>query len=82
MDEQAIAEMREDLASLEHDQWIEWSKNIASKEKLSPDRIARWKTMWVPYDQLSEEVKDQDREWANKTIQIVLHAHFFSCPSD
>lgn len=59
----------EKLAELEHEQWIAWSKDIASKEKLSPERLKRWKSLWVPYKELSEEMKEFDREWARKVIE-------------
>lgn len=60
----------EALASLEHDQWIEWSKTLAQKEILSKDRIERWQECWVPYADLSEEMKEHDRKWARKVAAI------------
>jgi len=59
------------LADLEHQQWMFWSKDIASKEKLSASRLERWKKYWKPFKKLSKEVKDQDREWAEKVFEIV-----------
>ena len=58
----------EALAALEHDQWVEWSQNIAERETLSPERIERWSALWVPYAELSEEMKEQDRVWARKSL--------------
>ena len=63
-EEQAI----EALAAIEHDQWIEWAKAIAKSEKLSDDRVKRWETMYVPYAELSEEAKEQDRVYARKVL--------------
>ena len=60
----------EKLAELEHTQWIEWAKNISSKEKLSPERLARWKKLYIPYAELSEEMKEEDRKWARKSLAI------------
>jgi hypothetical protein len=60
----------EELASLEHDQWIEWSKTIAHQEILSQDRVERWKSCWVPYADLSEEMKEHDRKWARKVADL------------
>ena len=60
----------EALASIEHDQWIAWSKDLASKETLSPERLARWRSLWVPYEELSEEMKEHDRRWA-RLVQLV-----------
>lgn len=64
-------ELVEKLAELEHNQWVEWSKDLAAKEKLSPERLARWKQFWVPYTKLPEDVKEQDRIWARKVIVVV-----------
>jgi len=66
-----VDKLREDLADLEHEQWIEWSKNIADSEYIDPERLERWEEYWKPYAELTEEVKDQDREWADKVIEIV-----------
>ena len=33
-------------------------------------RLERWKGLWVPYDELSEESKEQDRVYARKAISI------------
>ena len=38
-------EVLERLAGLEHEQWVAWSKDIVSKEKLTKTRLARWKTL-------------------------------------
>lgn len=62
---------RERLAALEHDQWVAWSQEIAATETITPARLARWKTLWFPYETLTETQKDQDREWADKVIAIM-----------
>lgn len=61
----------EKLAELEHDQWVEWSKNLVEKETLSPNRVTRWSLYWVPYSQLPEKVKEQDRVWARKALNLI-----------
>lgn len=61
----------EQLAALEHDQWVEWSKAISEVETLSPERLARWKTLWVPYDQLLEHQKESDRKFAARVFELV-----------
>ena len=63
-------ELIEKLASLEHEQWIEWSKQLAHTEKISVNRIERWKKLWIPYDEHTEEQKEQDRGYARKVIEI------------
>jgi hypothetical protein len=65
---QTMTVLREILADIEHDQWVTWSKSIAATEVISPERLLRWEKLWVPYDELSEEAKDQDRIWADKSI--------------
>lgn len=65
------SQLIEKLAALEHEQWTAWSRDLASKEKLSETRIARWAGLWVPYEQLSEEMKEHDRKWARMALDIV-----------
>jgi hypothetical protein len=62
-------ELVEKLAELEHEQWMAWSKAIAAE--VSDSRISRWELYWVPYDELSEAVKEQDRIWARKVLKIL-----------
>ena|SRR3990167_6892720 len=64
-------QLKEFLADMEHQQWIYWSKDIASKEKLSDGRLKRWKRLWKPYKKLTAEEKEQDREWADKILDNV-----------
>jgi hypothetical protein len=65
-------EVVEALAALEHEQWVTWAKNLIETEPdLSPVRRRRWAEFFVPYDQLDEETKDQDRKWARKALRIV-----------
>ena len=62
--------LREQLAALEHEQWIKWSQNIAKTENVSPERLNRWGQYWVPYDKLDEATKDHDREWADRILAL------------
>jgi hypothetical protein len=66
--------VREQLAAVEHDQWVAWSQEIAKTEAITPERLARWQALWCPYDALSEAQKDQDREWADRVLAILLQA--------
>ena len=61
----------EELSALEHDQWMAWSKDIAKKENISSERLKRWKKLWKPYAELTEEEKNQDREYAEKVIEVI-----------
>lgn len=56
------------LAELEHEQWVKWSQNLATTEKISPERLERWQKLWIPYAKLTEEEKEQDRVWARKVL--------------
>jgi hypothetical protein len=59
----------EHLANLEHKQWMQWAQNIMDTEPgLSEKRRKRWKELMVPYDQLPDEWKEFDREWARKVL--------------
>jgi hypothetical protein len=69
--------LHEVIAELEHEQWIAWSQDIANTESISPARLARWKSLWVPYDTLSEAEKDQDRVWADRIVAILRDV--FTC---
>lgn len=60
----------EKFAELEHDQWIEWAKNLIKNEKLSPERVKRWKKLFVAYDKLKKKDKEDDRIWARKVIKV------------
>jgi len=62
-------DLLEELAALEHDQWMEWSKAVA--EEVSEDRKDRWKSFWVSYEELAEDVKDADRKYAEKVLEIL-----------
>jgi hypothetical protein len=61
----------EALAELEHEQWIFWSRNIADTETITEQRLERWKKLWIPYQQLTEEQKAADRLWAGKVLKII-----------
>lgn len=63
--------MLEELAEIEHEQWIAWSNNIASRENLSKERLERWEKLWIPYSELSEEMKEENRKWARKVVDFV-----------
>lgn len=64
-------ELLEKLAELEHEQWIEWSKELACKEALSKGRLERWQKYWHKYTLLSEPSKEHDRKWARKVLAIL-----------
>ena len=62
----------ERLAELEHQQWSQWAGKLIDQEPhLSIERVERWKKLFGPYSELSEEWKDYDRAWAQKVIDII-----------
>lgn len=62
----------EALARQSHSQWMDWSKAIAENECLSPNRMRRWQgQLWKPYDELTEDQKEQDRIRAREIMAII-----------
>jgi hypothetical protein len=77
-EEEVRAETIERLAALEHEQWLKWAYEIGRTEDLSEERIGRWNRLFLtPYDALTEEEKEQDREWARKAYEICLQSRGF-----
>ncbi len=60
----------ERLASLIHDKWISWSRTLVLNGEVAQNKVRAWEKYWVPYEELSEEVKDMDREWAHKVASL------------
>jgi len=69
--EDALHELREKLAELEHEQWCNWSRSVAETEVLAPERLEAWRRRWVPYAELSEDDKDMDREYADRVLGLL-----------
>ena len=61
----------EEFAEIEHNQWVIWSKEIAKTENISKERLERWKKLWIPYKDLPEKVKEQDRIYARYVAEKV-----------
>lgn len=75
MDKKGLLEA---LAKLEHEQWVEWSRNIADTEVLSLKRLRRWDRLWCNYNVLSEKQKDSDRAYARKVIRLLKENYIIS----
>jgi len=69
--EEEIKGKIEELAELEHEQWMYWAINISETENIKPERMERWKRLCRPYSELNEEQKEQDRVWARKTLSLL-----------
>lgn len=65
--------MKEKIAELIHEEWMLWAKTlIQSEPTLSKERVERWENeCFKPYSELSEEMKDMDRMFADKFLKIV-----------
>jgi hypothetical protein len=55
-----MTDVPEALAALEHEQWMAWSKSLAAAEPLSEERVERWRRLWVPYADLSEQEEEAE----------------------
>jgi len=60
-------QLLEEFAKLAHDQWMSWSKAVSVE--VSTGRRERWEKLWIPYDELSEKSKDDDRVWAARYLE-------------
>jgi len=56
------------LAILAHRLWTHWSQHIAEEEDISEDRVERWQGLWVPFDQLSSEMKEKDQDLVERFL--------------
>ncbi len=64
----------EELADLEHRQWMHWSKYLAENHDIPEGLEEKWEENWRPYEELSDELKEKDRKWARKALKIAgLH---------
>lgn len=64
--------LREQSAELIHKEWEMWAKTIVRSEpNISEERKQRWiSECFKPYNELSEEMKDLDRIFADKFISL------------
>lgn len=64
------ADLLEELAELEHEQWIEWTRYMLNN--LTEENIQRWKKqLEMRYSDLTEKEKWSDRRWAEKVLELV-----------
>ena len=71
----------EKLAEIEHEQWMTWAAKLMETETLSPERLERWKKCMIPYKDLTEELKNYDRDWARKILVAVIEWNNSNEPS-
>lgn len=61
----------EKLVALEHIQWMSWAKNIIKNENLSKTSIKKWESYFIPYEELPDEIKELDRNYARKILELI-----------
>jgi hypothetical protein len=66
--EEELVKAVEALAAVEHQQWMHLANFLTANEDISAERLEKWKVLMVPYAELPEEQKEQDRVWARKAI--------------
>jgi len=77
--------LREFLADIEHEQWMSFTTSIAKELVLVDDVVVdsileRWQKNWKPYKKLSEDIKDKDREWADKILDsLPIRCPIYQC---
>lgn len=80
-------ELREKIAEQIHQEWMDWSKNVWDRlltvsraidagdintaKFLIAELQSKWDVNWIPYEQLPEPVKDKDRIYADKIIELL-----------
>jgi hypothetical protein len=69
MNKETRAVLLEAIASVQHAAWWKWAEAVAPE--VAPERAARWKNYFVPYDQLDEKTKKLDREWAEEVLLVI-----------
>lgn len=69
-------ELREALASIEHDQWRTWARHLLYHTNGEPNLTEKRKKRWselinTEYEDLPEEWKEHDRVWADQILEIL-----------
>jgi hypothetical protein len=59
----------EALAAIEHEQWMHWSQAVAAE--VTDATRSKWQRSWIPYEQLTEDLKEADRVWARKVANLI-----------
>ena len=63
----------ETLSEFVHEEmWSKWAKILLDEEHgISDERRKRWEECFIPYNQLSEDMKDLDRGFAKRILNII-----------
>jgi len=63
-------QLLEELSRLEHEQWMTWAQHILETENISKSTRNRWQQYFAPYDQLPEDIKELDKPFAQKSLEV------------
>lgn len=63
--------MIERLSEEIHNIWCKWATSIMQTETISQERADRWKSCMIPYQELSEDMKELDRVVARQLLNIL-----------
>ena len=44
-------------------------KHIVDTDIQAKERLERWESLWIPYEELSEEMKESDRVYAERVLK-------------
>jgi hypothetical protein len=66
-------EKLEQVSKAIHEFWVSWADELINSEpNLSKERIERWKRdCFVEYEKLNDEMKELDRKFANKILELI-----------
>jgi len=62
-------QLREQIAKLIHEEWVEWAKCV--EHEVGEERQQRWHSVYCDYEELSEDMKDKDRAYVDKIIKVL-----------
>lgn len=66
--------MLEIISKVIHDKlWVPWTKKLVQDSKVIECSTKHWKSLWIPYEELSEEEKDKDRYNAQFIIDAITN---------
>lgn len=60
----------EKLSILEHEQWMIWAKHVLETEHISDRTKERWQKDFVAFADLTEPLRDKDRVFAKKSLEV------------
>lgn len=60
----------EGIAQIFHESWVDWSREIYKEEKLSDERVRRWKAIWeADYCMIPNDMKKPEIELAMRVLR-------------